>query len=123
MAESPQSDMFGEEHIYIKDNEVLARACTRLLDMTKRHPELLKGTSVAEIDRKIFASILWEDGVQHLIPSDKKEEFFKVITKTQDGEVWGRARRYLLEHDHIRLASSVIKKAEIMRSKISGAMR
>ncbi len=109
--------------IQIKDNPVLEKMANRLLEMIERDPSLLNGISMAEVDRKIYANILWEDGVQRIVPSDKKTEFFNIVIKTQDSEVVSRARRELLSRDLIRLSASVIKSAEQYRSRISRSMR
>lgn len=116
-------DLFDEPHIQIKDNAVLEKAANRLLLMIQRNPELLDGDSMGEIDRRLYAEILWEDGIQHLIPSDKKADFIKVVTKTQESDVYTRARRFLAEKDLIRLPSKVIQSAERFRARISSAMR
>lgn len=109
--------------IQIKDNPVLEKMANRLLEMIERDPSLLNGISMAEVDRKIYAGILWEDGLQKIIPSDKKTEFMNIVIKTQDSEVVSRARRELLNRDLIRLSASVIKSAEQYRSRISRSMR
>ena len=109
--------------IIIKDNPVLEKMANRLLEMVERDPTLLNGISMAEVDRKIYANILWEDGLQGIIPADKKQEFMSIVIKTQDSEVVSRARRELLSRDLIRLSASVIKDAERYRARISGAMR
>ncbi len=118
-----QTDLFSEPHIQIKDNQVLERACNRLLLMCQQHPELLNGNSVGEIDRRIYAEILWEDGIHHLIPSDKKTEFINVVQRTQESDVYSRGRRWLAEKDLIRLPAKAVQDAERMRSRISGALK
>ncbi len=109
--------------IHIKDNPVLEKMANRLLEMIERDPSLLNGLSVGEIDRRLYSEILWEDGLQRIIPSDKKAEFQNIVIKTQDSEIISRSRRFLLENDHIRLSASVIKQAEQYRSRISRSMR
>lgn len=109
--------------IQIKDNPVLEKMANRLLEMIERDPSLLNGLSVGEIDRRLYSEILWEDGLQRIIPSDKKAEFQNIVIKTQDSEVISRARRELLSLDVIRLSASVIKQAEQYRSRISRSMR
>ncbi len=118
-----QKDLFNEPHITIKDNQVLENAANRLLLMIQRNPELLNGDTIGEIDRKIYAEILWEDGVQNILPSDKKEEFVKVVSKAPESDVLTRARRYLAEADLIRLPSKAIQSAERFRSRIAGSLR
>lgn len=108
--------------VVIAGNEVLQKACNRLLEMIDRDPSLLDGNSMAEVDRKLYAETLWEDGIHRLLSIDKKPAFIDIVIKTQDSEVTSRARRWLLEHDYIRLSSQVVKKAEQFRARISGAM-
>ncbi len=118
-----QTDLLGEPHIQIKDNIVLEKACNRLLLLCQRNPQLLDGHSMGEIDRRLYAEILWEDGIQHLVPSDKKQEFVSVVIKTQESDVFTRARRYLLEKTLITLPAKIIVEAERTRARIAGAMR
>ena len=118
-----QNDLFGEPRVTIKDNTVLENACNRLLRMVQRDPTLLDGSSMAEIDRRIYGECLWEDGVCNLLSSDKKAEFLKIVSKTQDSEVLSRARRHLLSEDLIRVSSAAIKSGEQFRARISGAMK
>ena len=119
-----QEDLFGEPNITIPNNEVLSKACNRLLLMGKNNPNITDGESVGEIDRKIFAEVLWEDGLQNLIPSEKKSDFIKIMLKAPESEVITRARRYLTEHDYpnYRLSAKVIRKSEQMRNKIAGSL-
>ncbi len=117
------TDLFGKPRIQIRDNAVLERAANRLFIMCQKTPELLDGDSMGQIDRRIYAEILWEDAFKELIKPDRKQVFIDAVMKVQESDVYTRARRYLLEHDIIRLKPSVIKKAEQMRSMIEGAMR
>jgi hypothetical protein len=118
-----QTDLFEEPHIQIKDNPILEKAVNRLLLMIQRDSTLLDGDSMAEIDRTIYANVLLEDGAQKMILPDKREEFIKLIIKSQDGEIYGRARRYILEHDLKRVKASAVKSAEQFRSRIASGMR
>ena len=109
--------------VQIKDNPVLEKMANRLLEMIELEPNLLNGVSMAEIDRHLYGEILWRDGVQRLIPYEKKNEFLNIVIKTQDSEIVSRARRELLSRDLIRLSASVIKSAEQYRGRISRAMK
>ncbi len=120
-----QRDLFGAEHseIRIKDNAILERACNRLLDMIRRNPELLDGDSMGEIDHRVFAEILWEDGFQNLISHSKKQIFIDAVMKVQESDIFTRARRELLSRDLIRVSSKAIQSGERFRVRIAGAMR
>jgi hypothetical protein len=109
--------------VQITGNETLANACNRLLLMVERDPTLLNGDSFGQIDRRIFGEILWEDGLNQLIPSDKKQEFLNTIQKCPESDVFTRARRELLARDLIRVNSKAIKSAEQFRSRIASSMR
>lgn len=118
-----QRDLMGEIHISIPDNKVLENAANRLLAMYQENPNLFDGFSKGEIDRKIFAEILWQDGLQLLIPTDKKGEYVKTMLAAPEGEVVTRAFRWLVQNDHIRLSAKVIKSAEQMRARIAQSMK
>ena len=126
MTDERQQAMFRQPEqpaVRIMGNAVLERACNRLLGMIERNPLLLNGQSMADIDRRLYAECLWEDGMHRIIPSDKKEDFVNIVVKTQDSEVFSRARRYLLEHDLARVSAAAVKSGEQFRARISGAMK
>lgn len=118
-----QRTMFDEPHVTISDNPVLEHAANRLLLMVERDRELLTGDSVGIIDRRLYAEILWEDGVQAILPASSKETFIKTVVAAQESDVYSRARRWLVEHDYIRLPAKAIQQAERTRHRIAGAMR
>ncbi len=91
--------------------------------MVQNNPELLDGDSMGEIDRRLYAEILWQDGFQNLISLDRKEIFIKAVMKVQESDVFSRARRELLSRDLIRVSSKAIQSGERFRARIAGAMR
>lgn len=110
--------------IQIKGNPVLEKMANRLLEMYERNPDIFKGVNMGEITRQLYAEILWEDGLQHIIPSDKKSEFVNTIIKAPESEVINRALRHCVyTEDLIKLSASVIRSAEQYRSRISRSMR
>ncbi len=114
-----QTDFFGEPHIEIDGNKTLANACNRLLLMYERDKSLFTGDEVGKINRRLYAEILWEDGVQHLIPADKKAEFIKTVIDTQEGDVYSRALRTLVYNRQlIHLSPDAIRNAERMRARL-----
>ncbi len=117
------TDMFGEPHTEIKDNPILEKACNRLLLMYQKDKSLFDGDTMGEIDHRIYAEILWEDGFQKLISPDKKQIFINAIMKVQESDIFTRARRELLSRDLIRVSSRAIQNAERHRARISSSMR
>jgi hypothetical protein len=120
-----QKDLFGEDRqvVQIKDNAVLEKACNRLLDMIKHKPELLDGSTMSEIDHRLFAELVWEDCFKSLISEDKKEIFISAMMRAPQWDVFSRARRELLSRDLIRVSSRAVQDAERTRKRIAGAMR
>lgn len=119
-----QKDLFNEPHITIKDNVVLEKACNRLLLMYQRDASLFDGDSMGQITRRLYAEILWEDGLQKLIPNDKKGEYVTAMLKMPESDVITRALRYCTNTiDAIRLPARAIQEAERMRARIAGSMR
>ncbi len=118
-----QTDMFGEPHISIPDNPTLEKAANRILLMVQRDPTLLDGDTTGVVDRRIYAEVLWEDGLQQFIPSDKKDDFIHIVQKCTEADVLSRARRELLQRDLIRVSAKAVQSSERFRSRISKAMR
>jgi hypothetical protein len=117
-----QTDLFSETHIQVPNNIVLENACNRLLALYQERPDLFDGETRGEVDRKVFAEILWRDGLQRIIPSDKKEEYFKIFMKAPEGEVITRAIRHLFSEGLIPISRKLILAGERMRARIAGAM-
>jgi hypothetical protein len=114
-----QKDFFGEPHIEIDKNKILANACNRLLLMYERNKSLFAGGEVGKINRRLYGEILWEDGLQHLIPPDKKEEFINIVIRTQESDVYSRALRTLVyDLKLIPLDPDAIRNAERMRARL-----
>lgn len=118
-------DLFGEEReqVRIKDNKVLERACNRLLDLYHHYSELFDGNTMAEIDRKIYAELLWQDCFQTLIKPEKKGIFVSAMLKAPEWDIYTRARRELLSKGNIKVSARAVIDAERHRARISGAMR
>ena len=113
------TDLFGEQRISIRGNNVLSEACNRLLAMYQRSPELFEGNEVGEINRRLYGEILWEDGAQNLIPADKKQEFIELVIKTQEADVFSRALRSLVyDLNLIKLSAEAVRRAEQMRNRL-----
>jgi hypothetical protein len=118
-----QTDLFSEPHIRIPNNEILENAANRLLALYHEDKELFDGETRGEVDRKVFAEILWRDGLQRIIPSDKKEEYLKIFMKAPEGEVITRAIRYLFSEELIPISRKLILAGERMRARIAQSMK
>ncbi len=125
----PQN-LFGEPYdeprVKIEDNPLLQTTCNHLLDLTKRFPNLLDGKTVGEIDRKIMLAIWMENGVTKIVRNGSVEDFIAWAKKPKlciSEELVSRARRYLLEHDMIRINASAIQEAERHRLRIAKSVK
>lgn len=126
-----QHDLFGQPAQYVNEsrpmmkipgNETLEKACTLLLGLIRETPELIDGDTIAEVDRKIYAEVLWNACFKDIVAQDKKWMFTKAMMKAPDAELYSRARRELQSRDYIRLSSKAVKSGEQFRARISGAM-
>jgi len=128
-----QQDIFGQPAggyvssnipaIKIQDNQILEKACNRLLSMVRADSSLLDGDTMGEIDRRLFAEIAWEDRFAKLVAPERKGIFIKAMMGLGEPEVYTRARRELLRRDIIRVSAKAIRSGEQFRSRIAGAMR
>lgn len=118
-----QTDLLGNPHISIKDNQVLEAACNRILAMAKENPELLNGDTMRQVDRQLYAEILWRDCFATLISPERKQVFINTMLKAPEADIYTRARRELLSRDLIRVSAKAIRDAEQFRARISSAMR
>jgi hypothetical protein len=110
--------------IFIKDNKPLADACNALLYIIDgREQELLQGNTTGDIDSRLCVEYWYTQGLKEFIPPDKKEAFITFFNKATQPEIITRARRYLSEHDYIRLPQKAIVNSEQHRSRISRSMR
>jgi len=125
------SDLFGhptggyivrDTTVTIRGNPTLERACNRLLAMIRADKTIIDGTSMAIIDKKIFAELVWQDCFQSLISADKKPVFLAAMLRAPEQDVFTRARRELLSRDIIRVSSKAVKSGEQYRNRISRAM-
>ncbi len=113
-----------EEMVQISGDDVLAKVCNHLLSLLRgREKELLSGKTIGEIDRRICAEVWLDEGLNNIIPADKRAEFLQFMQKSTEAEVITRARRYLVEKDRIRLPQSAIVSGERFRARIAGSMR
>lgn len=106
----------------IPGNETLERACVRLLGIIRENPALIDGDSIRTVDSQLYAELLWRDCFEKIVSPDKKAMFFNAMKKAPEPELFTRARRELQQRDLIRLSSAAIKRGEMFRNKISGAM-
>lgn len=129
----PRTDLFGDNVggglkrpdavVRIRDNEILERACNRIIAMVRADDTLLDGSDMATIDAQIFAEVVWADCFQKLITAEKKDVFIQAMRRAPSQEVYSRARRELLSRDIVRVSAKAIRSSEQHRARIAGAMR
>ncbi len=121
-----QRNLFNEPSVSIPDNPTLERAAIKLLKLVEGDPSLLSGVKVGEIDRKIRFAFWMENGLKDILAPDQVgavEAFVMDPKRCIDPEVINRARRWLTEHDRIRLPSKAVQAAERDRARLSGAFK
>ena len=119
-------DLFGNKRIDIPDNPTLQHCCEHLLDLIDRDKELLNGDSISDIDRKLWLALSFDNGLTPILQSGDTAKFKEWVMNHKlcvDFEVVSRARRYLSEHDFIRLSHDVITKAEQQRQRIAPSFK
>jgi len=121
------NDMFGDEkRITISENPLLAGIANHILQLVKESPELTDGASVGEIDRKLTLAIWFSEGLNRILTNEQREDFttWAMNPKTcPDPGAVSRARRYLVEHDYIRLPKQAIEAAERHRQRIARSVK
>ncbi len=122
-----QSDLFGEApRVSITNNQMLAQLANHILDIVRLHPEVLDGNNVGLIDRKLMVYVWLDDGLRSLIPDvDQRAEITKWLCSKAcvDPDAIGRARRYLVERDLIRVSAAAVKNAENHRERIARSVK
>lgn len=123
---SGQTDLFGQPAVVIPGNPTLEKAANLIARAVKEAPELLDGDTIGTIDRQLrFA--LWRDlGLGDILTEEQLEkvrEFVLDPKRCLDPEVINRARRWLMENDHIRVSASAAQDAERQRARLSGKFK
>ncbi len=121
-----QRNLFNEPSVSIPDNPTLERAAIMLLKLVEGDPSLLNGEKVGEIDRKLRFALYMDQGLRDILTPDQVgavEEFLMDSKRCIDPEVINRARRWLVEHDRIRLPAKAVQAAERDRSRLSSAFK
>ncbi len=119
-------NLFNEPQIHIDGNPLLEGVCNHILELVQRQPELLNGKTVGEIDRQLTLAIWADNGAKPIVQSGDWQKFSEWVMNPKaciDAETTGRARRYLLEKDLIRLSQSVIQAAEQHRQRIARSVK
>ncbi len=120
------TDLFGETRVHIPDNPTLERECNHILELVARQPELLNGTKMGEIDRKLLLAVWRDNGVREIIQRADWLLFEAWAMNPKlcvDPEIVGRARRWLAEKDYIRLPQAAVQNAEQQRQRIGRSLR
>jgi len=124
-----QTDLFGKKRISIPDNPTLEKVAEMILNLSEQYPEMLDGNKISEIDRNIQYVVWMENGLRAILQSDwattpqdrinEFEKWHKDSAKCINSDLLTRARRYLLEHDLIRVSSEAIRSGERERNRLS----
>ena len=120
------TDLFGETRVHIPDNPTLEREANHILELVAREPELLNGNKVGEIDRKLLLAVWKDNGVREIVQRadwNLFETWAMTAKLCVDPEIVSRARRWLAEHDHIRLPQQAVADAERQRQRIGRSLR
>jgi len=126
-----QTDLFGRKRISIPDNPTLEKVAEMILNLSEQYPEMLDGKTISEVDRDIRCIVWMENGLRAILISDpmttgsqRLAEFESWHSNPQtctDAELLTRARRYLVEHDLIRLSKAALVEGEQHRARLSRA--
>ena len=118
-------DLFGERRIQIAGNPKLEGICNHILDATARHPDLLNGDTVGDINRKVTHALWCDNGLLEVIASGNndlfKQWYFDKKRCYLEEEV-ARGVRWLSEHDEIRLPKLAIEKAVLQQQRIARSL-
>jgi len=118
-------DLFGEQRVHIPDNSPLEREANHILELVARDSSLLNGTTMGQIDRKLLLAVWKDNGMMSAAQTGDwatLEAWAMDTKRCIDPEVVGRARRWLLEHDQIRVPSVAVADAERQRQRIGKSL-
>ncbi len=124
-------DFFGEYYddpvVKLEDNKYLEKLSNRILGLTKRHPNLLDGDTIGEINRKVMLAVWLDNGLERQIPDkDLRRSIIEWLKNTKiavSEENTSRAVRYLAGKDLIRLPSKAVQDAERHRQRIARSVK
>ena len=118
-------DLFGERRIQITGNPKLEGICNHILDATARHPDLLNGDTVGDINRKVTHALWCDNGLLEVIASGNndlfKQWYFDKKRCYLEEEV-ARGMRELVSRDFVRLPAKAIVAAEGHRQRIARSL-
>ena len=118
-------NLFGEQQVDIPDNPNLQRAANIVLRIVDLDPDVLKGDTIGEIDRKLLTAIWLENGLSDILTNEQIDQFVEWMldsSRCLNTELVRRARQYLSQHDYIRLPAKAIRDSEKHRAKIGGSL-
>ncbi len=120
-----QPDLFGESpRIRIAGNPLLEGIANHILDLVQRQPELLTGTTVGDINRKVTLAVYWDNGLAGVLGSKEKfSEWFMNRKLAHTEEEIARALRWLVQNDHCRLPQKAIVTAQLHRERIARSVK
>jgi len=121
-----QTDLFNEQRVVIPDNKPLEEAANLILYLVKHNSALLDGETMGEIDRAIMAEAWLDAGLKKIVREldiVRFRQWINELPSCYDTDVLRRARRWLLEHDAIRVSKEAILNAEKQKAKIASSFR
>ncbi len=124
-------DMLGKYYddpvVKLEDNKYLEKLSNHILGLTKRHPNILDGDTIGEINRKVMLAVWLDNGLERQLPDkDTLKALLEWLknTKVAIGEEnTSRAVRFLASKDLIRLPSKAVQDAERHRQRIARSVK
>jgi hypothetical protein len=117
--------LFGERTVSIPDNPTLAVQCNHLLRLTDKDKSLLDGESMGMIDRKLMVAVYEDNGLKAAasLGYEALEEFLMDSKRAPSPDTISRARRWLLEHDYLRVSQKALKDAFNQEKRLAVAFK
>ncbi len=127
MPEDMLGNYYDDPVVKLEDNKYLEKLSNHILGLTKRHPNLLDGDTIGEINRKVMLAVWLDNGLEKQVPDkDTRKALLEWLknTKVAVGEEnTSRAVRYLASKDLIRLPSKAVQDAERHRQRIARSVK
>ena len=120
------ADLFGENRVSIPGNKPLEEAANLIMYLVENDISILDGKTMGQIDRQIMASAWWDAGLRKIareMDLPRFTEWANSLPSCYDTDVLRRARRWLLEHDTIRVSKDAILNADRQKAKIASSFR
>ncbi len=103
---------YPQQRVIIKGLPQTQRIANEILDLVDANKSLTDGNDLGVMDRKIWVSLCLPE-LRRIVPDidmrGNLTEFLCDPKRCPSPEIVSRARRYLVQHDHIRLSKSAIE--------------